>query len=639
MKHLLIIWSKASAYRNYIMADLRTHFSVRNVFKIHWAQDVFEANLKVFYAHSQKHLDEKAYHNLLVNKMDHCGIGDFYVILFEDCAPRMEMRDTSSGSALVNVNVFDLKNEYRKLTGGGHKIHASNDEWETNKDLTVLFGMNVDDFYNSYHLNDGSIIDYTNNCLGVGGFESIKHLFYLLNNTVSYCVLRNHECLPDKYSVEGHGDIDLLVENKNYVKYLTQAKDVFGIPSRVYHTIQIAGQELPFDFRYLGDNYYDFRWEKDMLRTRKLSPKGFYVPNEEDQFYSLLYHAYIHKPSVADDYIDRLVSYSDNIGIPFDSTISEVIRLLDVFFAKNDFDYVRPFDRTVYYNKANLAISQRIKSFGWPVSKNVQDGNAKVPFFSVVYEKESSFYKRGTTFLIENEARFLNKLSAYDCFPKVLSSGSENNSAFIEISSISGKEFNSYFSNLKNNAPDMVRSFISEIARILRILVENGIIHRDLIPQNILIENTGQMCKVSLIDFGWAIDISKKVGCLRPEGLAGMYGLKTGYSDFYTLGMVVEKQWAYWVPYINRISCFMKSVLWEDYNDAEQLNKRLDELDRLIARHFSLLDLMGLYVCRHKTISRLWFKISRRIRKSKTCLVERVKFGIRHLCRKLLKIR
>ena len=639
MKHLLIIWSKASAFRDQIITDIKTRFPVRNVFRVHWVKDVFEANLKVFYAHSQKHLDEYSYHDLLVNKMAHCGIGEFWVILFEDKTPQMEIRSTSSGAALVNVNVFDLKNEYRSLTGGGHKIHASNDEWETNKDLTVLFGRNLEDFYNLYPPDYGNVFEYANNCCGVGGFDSIKQLFYLLNNTITYCILRNHECLPDQYNVEGHGDIDLLVEHKNYIKYLTQARDVFGVSYRVYHTIRISGEEIPFDFRYLGDNYYDNEWEKDILRTRKLSPKGFYIPNEENQFYSLLYHAYIQKPNVADDYIEKLSNYSNAIGLSFDATASNAVRSLDSFFEKNNYDYLRPSDRTVFYNEANLAMSQRIMSFGWPVSKNVQGENATVPYFSVVYERENSFYKRGSSFLIKNEVRFLNTLSEYDFFPKVLATGKDDYGAYMEISRIPGKSFASFFSNKKNNTSSMVRCFMRGIARILRIMIENDILHRDMIPQNILVEVTGQKCSVSLIDFGWAIDISKKDDCLKPEGLADIYGPKNGYSDFYNIGAVIEKQWAYWVPYIKRISCLMKSIVWEDYGYVWRLKDKLDEIDKLIARRFSLFDRVGLYVLRHKSIIRFWVVTKRRVKKVKSRLSKTSKSVFGRFYRKVLKNR
>ena len=606
MNHLLIIWSNASEYRDRIISDLKQHFLIRNAFKFHWEQNVFEANLKVFYAHSQKHLEDDAYHKLLVDKMAVCGTGEFYVVLFEDKAPRMEMRKTSSGKALVNVNVFDAKALYRKWTGGGHRIHTSNDEWETNKDLTVLFGLNTEDLFKTIPENSDSIAEYSSNCMGVGGFESIQQLFYLLNNTLDYCVLRNHEYIPDQFRTDRHGDIDLLVENKNYIKYLTQATDVFGLPYRVYHTIRISGQEIPFDFRYLGDGYYDKEWEKDILKTRKFSNKGFYIPNEENQFYSLLYHAYVQKPSVADDYFDKLSLYAEAAGISFNSDVNNAIGLLDDYFGIKNYDYIRPSDKSVYYNEHNLSFSRRIDSFGRLVSKNVQDEDAFVPFFSSVYAKKDAFVKRGSRFLIENELFFFLKLSGYDFFPPVLSFGVKDNIAFLETGGVPGKAFDSFFSKKGNNTPRMVHSFLTEIVKILRVLVENDILHRDFIPQNIIVKETGQTCKVSLIDFGWATSISKKNECLRPKGLADSYGLKNGYSDFYSLGKVIESQWGYWVPSFKRFFLYLESIVWEDYDDVEQLKSKIDRVDSLIGSSLSLMDRLGLFVYRHKSARQLW---------------------------------
>lgn len=636
MNHLLIIWSNASEYRDRIINDLKQHFLIRNAFKFHWGQDVFESNLKVFYAHSQRHLENDAYHRLLVEKMATCGTDEFYVILFVDKAPRMEMRKTSSGMALVNVNVFDAKSLYRKWSGGGHRVHTSNDEWETNKDLTVLFGLNTEDLFMTLPESGDCFVEYSRNCLGVGGFESIQKLFYLLNNTLDYCVLRNHECIPNQFCTDSHGDIDLLVENRNYIRYLTQATDVFGLPYRVYHTIRIAGEEIPFDFRFLGDGYYDKEWEKDILKTRKLSNKGFYIPNEENQFYSLLYHAYIQKPVVADDYIEKLILYARAAGITFDSTASHAISLLDVFFYSKNYDYVCPSDKSVFFNEHNLSLSGRIESYGRLVSKNVESDDSSVPFFSTVYAKDHAFVKRGSPFLIDNEVGFLQKLSSYDYFPKILSFGTSDDVAYLKTREVPGKAFNLFFSKISNNTPSMVHSFLTEIVKILRILVENDILHRDFIPQNILVRKTGQTCKVSLIDFGWAISISKKNECLKPKGLADSYGLKNGYSDFYSLGRIIESQWGYWIPSFKHLSGFLESIVWEDYDDVEQLKSKIDKVDTLIGSRFSGKERLGLFVYRHRLTRQLWriFYTMKRVvnnhvdslcRKAKKKLLTRIK--------------
>ena len=38
------------------------------------------------------------------------------------------------------------KEKFRDLTGGGHKIHSTNSPLETNHDLTLLLGINYNDY-------------------------------------------------------------------------------------------------------------------------------------------------------------------------------------------------------------------------------------------------------------------------------------------------------------------------------------------------------------------------------------------------------------------------------------------------------------------------------------------------------------
>ena len=621
MFHDFIIWSNATTIKDVVVEDLRSCFDLYRIFKFHWEKNDFINNLTTFYSHSQSHLSERQYYQLLIDKIKHCGDGDFYVIVVEDKNPIMEYRATSSGNSLVNINVFDKKTAYRYLSGGGHKIHGSNDEWETNKDLITLFGKCISDFCVAYPKEESYIEEYKGNCLGTHGFDSMAQLFYLLNNTLKYCVLRNHECLPDKYTIEGHGDIDLLVENKNYVKYLTQAKDVFGVSYRVYHTIRVAGKEVPFDFRYVGDNYYDEEWERNILKTRHLLQKGFYVPDNENQYYTLLYHAYVQKPKVANDYERKLALYAFPIHEIFVSTSINAIDSLDGFMKRNAYEYVRPNDKTVYYNFEFLKHSQYAFRHGKLVSKLVHDETHVVPFFSVVYEKEQSFYKRGSDFLIENEIRFLQKLSQYECFPKVLVSGVADDGAWVETARVEGKSMDVFFSTKRNNNPLMVRAFLKGTIAIIRILVENGIQHRDFVNKNILIKEEVDSCRVSLIDFGWAIDIARQDCCLKPDGLGDGFQPKEGYSDFYTLGSVLDYQWhEHGVPYIKRIAGCLKSVESANYENVNSLLRKLDMVDELIYQRFSIRDRIEFFAYRHRTFGKYW----RKTKKVLKCFSKRV---------------
>ncbi|MBO6248553.1 MAG: hypothetical protein J6N54_07070, partial [Bacteroidales bacterium] len=122
---LNIIWSSAREYEKIILDDLKSNFKIIKVFAVKWDKERFLDNLKVFYSHSQGHLPPNAYRSLLEGKKRHCGDGEFLVIVFEDPKPDYQLRDTSSGTREVNIRTFEKKAEYRRMTGGGHKIHSS----------------------------------------------------------------------------------------------------------------------------------------------------------------------------------------------------------------------------------------------------------------------------------------------------------------------------------------------------------------------------------------------------------------------------------------------------------------------------------------------------------------------------------
>lgn len=606
MLHILIVWEKAADKKDFILDDLKKSFKIRMFFKFHWDKEQFLQNYTVFYAHSLKNLSRKNLNSILSNKITHCGNGDFYVIIFEDLAPNLQLRKTSSGNRLVNINVFDKKTEYRNLTGGGHRIHSSDDAWETNKDLTLLFGLNTEDFCNQYPESVTKELSISRNCVGVGGYATIHQLFYVLNNTIKYCVLRNHECLPDEYTVEGHGDIDLLVENKNYISYLTLAKPVYPESYRVYHTISIANNNVPFDFRFVGDNYYDQPWEEQILENRELRKNLFYVPSDEDQFYSLLYHAYIQKREVRTDYIPKLSFYAEIIHETFSPDIKTSINQLDSYLKRNHFEYIRPTDKTVIYNTNNISFS----SYAWRYGQLIKRLYVDIPngphYYSRVYEKKDSFTKIGTNWLIHNESTFLQRLNNLEGFPKVIKEiqDEDNNESLLEISRVNGTDYHIFFSNVNHQRRRYIKSFILKSLEILSNLHTKGISQRDFLPENVIISDQNNKSSVSLIDFGWATDI-ENTNINRPPNLAGRFTSSKNTTDSYTLGMFLLDYWPD-LPYIRIISKLLRDISLEDYLSKKKFKKKLRRINIIAHIAFTPYDEWRLLCRRHHRIG--WTK-------------------------------
>lgn len=604
--HILIIWSSAEGKKNFIISDLQSQFHIVRIFKMHWDTDKFYSNYRTFYSHSLKDLNHRQFAGIINNKIKHCGTGDFFVIVFKDPNPDLQLRETSSGKRLVNVRVFDKKTQYRELTGGGHKIHSSDDAWETNKDLTLLFGLNSHDFCTRYQGTDINEETINKNCEGVGGYQSITHLFYVMNNAINYCVLRNHECLPSEYTIEGHGDIDLLVENLNYMANLTLARKVYKETYRVYHTIRINGEDIPFDFRHVGDNYYDRPWEEDILKTRVLHKDIFYTPNPTHQYYSLLYHAYIQKREVKEDYIPKLTHYAAAINETFHPDIEPTISQLDSFLEKNRYEYIRPIDKTVVYNSDNIRLSKYAFRYGQLIKRlDVEDSNGN-NYHSRVYENIDSFVKIGTNRLIHNECIFLRKLEGLEGFPKVLSEvqDTRNDETILVISRVEGQNYKSFFSDVNHQRKKYIKRFIIECLGLLDKLSSQNISHRDFLPDNLIISDNKKKVSVSLIDFGWATDI-EKTNENRPIFLAGRYVSKNNPSDCHTLGLFLLDYW-YDLPYVRLISKLLRDINFKDCQTRFVFSKKLKRIRFIAKIAFTPYDEWRLLCRRHLRIG--WTK-------------------------------
>lgn len=152
-------------------------------------------------------------------------------------------------------------------------------------------------------------------------FDRIEEFFMALNQAdINYLVLRNYEKLlePEMY-VGGHGDIDLLCDDARSIVQLVEAqpmapKSTSKQDDGIHYLIFVDGKPVQLDLRQVGDGYYCTKWEKDLLE-RKIKQDCFYVMNDEDYFYSLIYHAVLQKRSFSDDYRTRLSHMAKRLAV------------------------------------------------------------------------------------------------------------------------------------------------------------------------------------------------------------------------------------------------------------------------------------------------------------------------------------
>jgi SAM-dependent methyltransferase len=339
--HLFIVWHNGFECLDHILMDLTSKFRIVRHFQVFWSENNFSSNMTRFYG---EHLPSGSFKEL------HCGRGPFDAIIVEDVSPVYEKRKTSRGIERVNIKTFDAKALYRKLTGGGHRVHSTNNTEEALHDIWLLLHKEPDTF-RVFSERSTRRESFYGDLIGADGWESLERLFETLNKLTNYVVLRNFECLPHEYHLDDHGDIDLLTDNVKEMVYITNAQKVFPIDFRVHYHVNIHGTNVPFDFRYVGDNYYDLVWERSILQHSIFERNLFYRPNNEDYFYSLLYHALIHKPVFRDDYKERLNQLAEVTGtIVAAFNDKSMSSLLYEYLDYNYYRMPRPNDLSVFYN-------------------------------------------------------------------------------------------------------------------------------------------------------------------------------------------------------------------------------------------------------------------------------------------------
>jgi hypothetical protein len=342
-----MIWERAGSMRDEIIADLRENFDIIRVYEIRWSSRHFSRNMSRFYGQKLPPGSHKE---------RHCGTGPFTLCIVLDPNPEYGVRRTLKGDKKVNVRTFDAKEKYRDWTGGGHRIHGTNSPEETSHDLWLLLGLSPTRFIAENDTPwDGTIPVLSRDLVGADGWDSIGSLLSILNETSIYVVLRNFEALPDYYYADQHGDIDLLTDDSEEVHFISNARRMFWQPYRVHYAVTIAGRDVFFDFRRVGDGYFDQKWEKKVLEGRTYSERGFFTPDRENYFYTLLYHVVVHKKDISSDYQVRLSEMALSLGLSsFSAEIfrhpDELYIVLNRYLEKHGYGYVEPRDLSVLYH-------------------------------------------------------------------------------------------------------------------------------------------------------------------------------------------------------------------------------------------------------------------------------------------------
>jgi hypothetical protein len=593
--HIFIIWENGRNLEDRIIDDISKQFSIIHCFEITWSQEKVAQNFTRFYG---QNLPQNSY------KEHECGDGPFKLVVILDKKPEYQLRNIGSGPTMVNSNIFDNKQKYREWTGGGHKIHASNTPKEAEHDLILLLGETPDQILNHYknHQEKVSETKIDRDLTGANGWNSLEELFHTLNHSVQYVVVRGlNELISGQYV--DHTDTDIFTNQYNDLWYIINGTSCRSL-IRPKERIIIDGINYDLDIWDTGRNYIDIQWYNEMINTRVLHDYC-YTLNENNFFYFLLYHCFVFKGKIAEDYKKTILKHYKNTDS--DNLLEHLID----FLSDNGYEILRHNDSSTgffietpalknYYNKLGNCISKTCCE-----QKDIGTGEI-LKWKSCVYENNNCIIKSGSRWIIDNEIKYLQLLSNRNYTPSIQKIIDIKNEKAIQIDRIPGLELYDFFQNKKNIRVKYLKSVLFQIISIINDLKESNIIHRDFCSQNVLINKDRNDCTVYIIDFGWAISLPPDKKMFRPINLAKGACPPEMYSDFYTIGESLKRIFPKPISYLDNVIERLQDIVWEDYIYGGDFSAKEKKLELAINGHFPCKDYIRLFFFRHKRIARYY---------------------------------
>jgi hypothetical protein len=512
MQHTFIIWKSGFPHLSQVLWELSNNFEIKHAEKIIWDEEKIPQHLTKIYPNRDFTAESR--------KVDEIGGNELVVILAVDRNPNLK--------GGINLNAHDYKRTHR--IQGLNYLHASDDEEEALFNFKALLDQDDSGFYaHKKSKTKTYIVDEKKNLKKIvpAKFEKIGDVFDELNRHEEWVILRNWEGLPESMTLDGHDDVDILVRDHYRTMTLLNAKPFFKEAYRVHSVVEIGENVVPFDVRFLGDDYYDEKWEEVFLKFRE-KEKNFYRLDDENYFWSLLYHAIFHKKKLSNDYRDRLIK----MGKEMDGFRKEEVesfqkgsRTLRKFLKKRGYKTTAPKDKSVTIKKNRVAyILSRIVAYPrflftllkrtrWMDLSNVSALKAinsdlsKVKIIKRnVFETKNYIIKKsgkGQRFLMQNEVSILKRLEKYDYFTKVIDHIKGEDGDYLVLSKIEGKDLARYF-KISNHDYKLLESGLDEILKILK---KEKITHRDLRPHNLILGRD----KIHLIDFQFSLIDQKAI--------------------------------------------------------------------------------------------------------------------------------
>lgn len=383
----------------------------------------------------------------------------FTLIIFQDNNPKYNMKKTFTGNQVVNKNLYNIKSDIR---GDYSNYKVSHGSFNTEETREILKNLKREHFFKR------------------NTFNNINELFNALEN-VNYVVDRSFDEVH--LALNSSKDIDVITDD--YYKF----KNIIGgvndnsnsLEKNGYNIQNIAivnNKNVKFDIRYVGDNYYDNKWQEDILK-RRIKYKNMYIPSELDQLWMLYYHVnYQHRYRKNNKHNSTINKLENKLGIKANK------ENFNKFMKQNNYKVVIPNDKEVsIVEKFNTKISE---------GKNLKNGGKTV--LSVVKNNDNTYTKIFNNPLGYNaEKNSYIRLNNNKHFPNIIHY--DDNELLITLED----------AGIPINNVNNIENWQQQLQEISNSLKENNIKHNDIIEGNFAVKDN----ILKLIDFEYAEDLSK----------------------------------------------------------------------------------------------------------------------------------
>lgn len=199
---------------------------------------------------------------------------------------------------------------------------------------------------------------FENNCVctirGSKGWSSLREFFHALKNAdIKYVVLRKYDLMPDSF-IEDDKDLDVLcISHDEFVLFANAEKRSIGISG---YKIKVENDWLSLDVRFVGDDYYEKSWQRNVLANRIEFNDCVYVMDHENYLYTVAYHVLTQKQSISSYYKNLILTLEDELYGSRDLLSSEdcLAEALSSFMKANGYLFVEPKDNSVIQNQNNI---------------------------------------------------------------------------------------------------------------------------------------------------------------------------------------------------------------------------------------------------------------------------------------------